>query len=848
MVKNYYKYNFGRPADIYKNITKYTNNMKNFFQHIRIKYNSDICTTLKDYCNLQKRLAKTSTKLRFLLSCREFKIVPKHISNTTTYSKSLFHKMTSYKLLLKSEEIFHFKMLNLEISETVISIKEIKKTASYIYNKIKTTLNDMEYTSFISNQINMYKYIEKQSLDKQLSKKQKLIQTRLLQSGLIFNENWFINQTDIAFPDEIQWLLSLGNKFALPITNTNFSPVHMIADIEQYIQTIENEREKEITRSNIAARVVTYKRHIKNTALEKLILVIHKTTKKFLKQYENEIIITNADKGNKTVVMYKKDYNKKMNDLLEDKSTYKTTRTDPTNKLVKTNNNIVNDLYKNSHIDKQLKYKLFCSAAHAPRIYGLPKIHKPGLPLRPISSSINVPCYNMSKHIGEILKHIISEEFNIKNSLTLKEKLIDLELHKDEVLISFDVVSLFTNIPVHLAIKNIMAQWNVIQQHTKIPKSQFLKMLEFCLKDNNYLKFDTKIYHQTFGMPMGNPLSPTIADIILDSLLKTKINELQEQNINIKFIVKYVDDILAIIYKKDIDIILNTLNNYHDKLKFTTELEKNNSLPYLDINLHRVNNKIVFNWYTKPTWSGRMMNFHSTQPLQQKINTANNLIKKVLTISDKRFHKDNLTKITDVLTKNGYPHYLIKNLLHKTQHQKQQTLQTSNVQSGNSKRYYSISYIPNLTNNKILQQTINNNNVTFAHKTNQSLNQIFTRTKAPIQKEEQQNVVYEISCNGQKDENCELVYIGTTKRALGTRIAEHRTDAKNKKLSTALSQHLIESGHTADLENVKIIDRENKTNKRMTLESLRIQQKLTKAMNTKEDKDNTNYNYSTAIT
>lgn len=119
-----------------------------------------------------------------------------------------------------------------------------------------------------------------------------------------------------------------------------------------------------------------------------------------------------------------------------------------------------------------------------------------------------------------------------------------------------------------------MDQWNNIQRFTDIPKQKFLKILQFCLNDNNYFVYNDKIYNQIFGMPMGNPLSPTIADIILDKLLDDTIEELKSKNIHIKTILKYVDDILAIVKRKDMEIILATLNKFHNKIQFTIEGEK----------------------------------------------------------------------------------------------------------------------------------------------------------------------------------------------------------------------------------------------------------------------------------
>lgn len=79
------------------------------------------------------------------------------------------------------------------------------------------------------------------------------------------------------------------------------------------------------------------------------------------------------------------------------------------------------------------------------------------------------------------------------------------------------------------------------------------------------------------------------------------------------------------------------------------------------------------------------------------------------------------------------------------------------------------------------------------------------------------NVVYEIGCKGNEREQSNKIYIGTTKRKLQTRINEHEADIEKGKESTALAQHIKESGHKAYFENVKILDKEKRLNKRYTL-------------------------------
>ena len=73
---------------------------------------------------------------------------------------------------------------------------------------------------------------------------------------------------------------------------------------------------------------------------------------------------------------------------------------------------------------------------------------------------------------------------------------------------------------------------------------------------------------------------------------------------------RYVDDIFAIVPIDKINVLLSTFNNYHERLKFN-EIESNSSLNFLNTTVLRCNNKLITNWFRKPTWSGRYINFHS---------------------------------------------------------------------------------------------------------------------------------------------------------------------------------------------------------------------------------------------
>ncbi|XP_058977885.1 uncharacterized protein LOC131802208 [Musca domestica] len=163
------------------------------------------------------------------------------------------------------------------------------------------------------------------------------------------------------------------------------------------------------------------------------------------------------------------------------------------------------------------------------------------------------------------------------------------------------------------------------------------------------------------------------------------------------------------------------------------------------------------------------------------------------------------------------------------------------------KSFYGVTYIPGLFDNKQLRQIINNNNINFAYKSNTTLSTIFTNTKTPIDKQQQNNVVYKIPCKGKANESCNKIYIGTTKRSLSTRMSEHKSDIEKQKETTALSQHAFHTGHSPDFDSIEILDKEKIEKKRLMIESLRIQQHIDKTMNLKEDTDNISSCYGVAI-
>jgi len=129
-----------------------------------------------------------------------------------------------------------------------------------------------------------------------------------------------------------------------------------------------------------------------------------------------------------------------------------------------------------------------------------PKVHKKGILFRIIVlSSVNFTCYSFANYLHKILhKSLLLPKSHVKNSFQLHKILQDLKIPRNHVLISLNVKSLFTNIPVELVIEEINRRWEYIEKETKIFKIEFIDAVRFVL-NSIFFTFDNIIYKQIFG-------------------------------------------------------------------------------------------------------------------------------------------------------------------------------------------------------------------------------------------------------------------------------------------------------------------------------------------------------------
>lgn len=777
----------------------------------------------------------------FLIKCRRDDILPNHViaaARRTSIGLDIPDRRAANRIF-SFENRLKYKLLNIEIRTIHRVVSEKEQLLLQLQRKLDVILPHNIWNEFNRRQTLSYKKRFNSVKNKNM---QKFNNLKLDQQIRIKTKpTWIKNLTDTAIPNDILEFLSLGPKFSLPTTVKDFPIVHTLAEIETITRNLEP-KERNITlakSTNIITNYIQAQIHSNN-----YLNVVMKTCQSFLNQ-NPDLLVLKADKGAVTVIMSKQQYRNLALDILNDTNSYSPLSRDPTSTIQQKANKIVTQLKKGNYIDAALARKSTIYNAVPPRFYGLPKIHKTPVKLRPIISSIDSPTSKISQLVASILTKAYNSEneYYIKDSFRFAELTNNKKLPDNYILVSLDVVSLFSNIPLDLVVKSVSNKWGAIEQHCDIPIEKFLELVTFIFK-NTYFSYENRFYKQTLGAPMGGQASSIIATYVMDDLLDNCIPKL---TFSIPLIKKYVDDLICSIPNDSQNEILEVFNAYNEHIQFTIENEDDhNSVPFLDTRVHRdQNNVIKLDWYRKPTSSGRYLNFNSSVSMKMKINLVTAMKNRIYYISHPDFYIKNLSILAEILNDNSYPKKLTRKLLN-NQPERQigddregRRSQEEIDENADPIRYGTLPNIDKLTPKLIGILKTNHNKI--AVKNIKTIGRLFSKTKDKLGALEMSNVVYKVICR-----ECQLPYIGQTSRNLKGRLTSHKSDCRTGKVTCALAEHVKNTNHQPNYDEVKILDIDNSSARRTFKEMVRIVQEDS-SLNKKTDIDGLSHIYSYLI-
>ena len=198
---------------------------------------------------------------------------------------------------------------------------------------------------------------------------------------------------------------------------------------------------------------------------------------------------------------------------------YKEVKKDPTKKIERTICETLKTIEQKGEIDAKLKKRISPQNSYLPQLFGLPKIHKPEVPLRPIVSSIGSVTYDLAKELTRILSPLRGKTSSyVKDSGNFIQIITQKTIQMSDIMVSFDVKSLFTKVPMEESlqvIKKLLIKDETLENRTVMIPITIVNLVKLCMS-STYFEFGDKIYEQTDGAPMGSPLSPVIADIYME--------------------------------------------------------------------------------------------------------------------------------------------------------------------------------------------------------------------------------------------------------------------------------------------------------------------------------------------
>ena len=379
-----------------------------------------------------------------------------------------------------------------------------------------------------------------------------------------------------------------------------------------------------------------------------------------------DIRICAFDKGNGLVLINTDEYKSKMYEILNDKDKFEQVEVDSEickHPTVTEENRVYRFLYKyvKKYVDEKTYKYIIPSGSEPGKMYGSVKVHKSNKPMRPIISTIGTATYNLAKYLDNIIKRHIDTKYMLRSTQHLIEKINEHSstFNDKHILVSFDVVSLFTNIPVDETIQLAanLVYTNESSYKPRYGKDVFIKLCKFATSGN--FLFDDRMFRQTDGVSMGSPLAPTLANLFLSELERNWFKE----SCSPVLYYRYVDDCICLFDNLDkVSRFQEFLNHQHPNLKFTSEIGGRN-ISFLDVNIN-IKDDVETSVFTKDTSTGLLLNFNADCPKQWHTGLVLGMLNRAFRIASNWNIFDNeVNKILQLFKSNAYPEKFILNLV-----------------------------------------------------------------------------------------------------------------------------------------------------------------------------------------
>ena len=153
------------------------------------------------------------------------------------------------------------------------------------------------------------------------------------------------------------------------------------------------------------------------------------------------------------------------------------------------------------------------------------------------------------------------------------------------IMASLDVESLFTNIPFEETIENCANDFFFDKSKIdNLTKQDLYELLSTAAKESSFI-FDNSSYRQIDGVAMGFPLDPTLENAFLCHYEKEWLDSCSVE-FKPKLYKRYLDDIFVMFqFRNHVRKFVGYMNTKHRNIRFTFEIENQNSFSFLDMKI-----------------------------------------------------------------------------------------------------------------------------------------------------------------------------------------------------------------------------------------------------------------------
>jgi hypothetical protein len=396
------------------------------------------------------------------------------------------------------------------------------------------------------------------------------------------------------------------------------------------------------------------------------------------------------------------------------------------------------------------------------------------------------------------------------------------------------VTALYPSIPIEKALECIrerLIEDETLEGRTKWSVENIMELLKICLQ--TYFKtLDGKLWKQTDGCPIGKSISGEIAEIYLNWFENEFVYK-DELFPKILLWKRMRDDIL-IIWKsagkspeeigEELENLVERLNSHERRIQFTWELEKDRTLPFLDVLIERKDLELITRVYSKSTHTQKYINWRSNHSNNCKLGTLKGLIHRAHELCDE---KEDLMKeislLKEVFRDNDYPPRYVNETVDemwkielKRKIQKQMNESKEKEKESEYRDIIQFPYVRGFSEK--LQKALKEMKIGVVMKRTDTIGSRICNMKAEIGKEKSKDIVYWIEC-----ETCEKPYIGETSQFFSERRNQHQRDIKNGSENNGIFCHLQKNpNHKIKWEDFKIVTKEEHWRKRKIKESVII--------------------------